>query len=102
MDLKKQKIIFDTDLGDDIDDAYALSLLLCEKKSEIVGVGRREEAGKGRVDAAGRRAFAGERREKAGEKARRLVANGGVLTKFLPFLGKSRRGYCRFPLFMRK
>ncbi|MEP7266781.1 MAG: nucleoside hydrolase [Saprospiraceae bacterium] len=35
----KQKVIFDCDLGDDIDDAYALGLLLCNQdKFEILGI----------------------------------------------------------------
>lgn len=38
MELTQKKIILDTDLGDDIDDAYALALLLCEGKSQILGV----------------------------------------------------------------
>lgn len=32
------KIILDTDIGDDIDDVYALNLLLCEDKTEMLGV----------------------------------------------------------------
>ena len=36
---QKQKIIFDCDLGDDIDDAYALSLLLTmQERYEIMGI----------------------------------------------------------------
>ena len=32
------KIIFDTDIGDDIDDAYALALLLRSPEVQVVGV----------------------------------------------------------------
>ena len=36
---QKQKVIFDCDLGDDIDDAYALSLLLTmQDRYEIMGI----------------------------------------------------------------
>jgi purine nucleosidase len=35
---QKQKIIFDCDLGDDIDDAYALALLLASPELDILGV----------------------------------------------------------------
>ncbi|MBI3922643.1 MAG: nucleoside hydrolase, partial [Armatimonadetes bacterium] len=33
-----QKVILDTDIGDDIDDAYALALILASKELELVGV----------------------------------------------------------------
>ena len=33
-----QKIILDTDIGDDIDDAYALALILGSAELELVGV----------------------------------------------------------------
>ena len=32
------KIILDTDIGDDIDDAFALSILLNEKNADLLGV----------------------------------------------------------------
>lgn len=35
---QKHKIIFDCDLGDDIDDAYALSLLLASKDVDLMGI----------------------------------------------------------------
>ncbi len=35
---QKQKVIFDCDLGDDIDDAYALALLLSSEEFDILGV----------------------------------------------------------------
>lgn len=35
---QKHKIIFDCDLGDDIDDAYALSLLLASKEVDLMGI----------------------------------------------------------------
>ena len=36
---QKQKVIFDCDLGDDIDDAYALGLLLSmQDRYEILGI----------------------------------------------------------------
>ncbi len=35
---QKQKVIFDCDLGDDIDDAYALALLLSSDEFDILGV----------------------------------------------------------------
>jgi purine nucleosidase len=35
---QKQKVIFDCDLGDDIDDAYALALLLASPELDILGV----------------------------------------------------------------
>lgn len=35
---QKQKVIFDCDLGDDIDDAYALALLLSSEEFEILGI----------------------------------------------------------------
>jgi purine nucleosidase len=35
---QKQKVIFDCDLGDDIDDAYALALLLSSPELDILGV----------------------------------------------------------------
>src|SRR5262245_54126153 len=34
----RMKIIFDTDIGDDIDDAYALALLATSKKVQLLGV----------------------------------------------------------------
>src|SRR5215831_15056612 len=33
-----EKVIFDTDIGDDIDDAYALALLVSDPNIEILGV----------------------------------------------------------------
>jgi purine nucleosidase len=35
---QKQKVIFDCDLGDDIDDAYALSLLVASKELDVLGI----------------------------------------------------------------
>ena len=35
---QKQKVIFDCDLGDDIDDAYALALLLSSPELDILGI----------------------------------------------------------------
>ncbi|MCI0512235.1 nucleoside hydrolase [candidate division KSB1 bacterium] len=35
---EKQKIIFDCDLGGDIDDAFALALVLCSPEFEVLGV----------------------------------------------------------------
>ncbi|MFL6426716.1 MAG: nucleoside hydrolase, partial [Acidobacteriaceae bacterium] len=35
---ERQKIILDTDIGDDIDDAYALTLALHSPEFEILGV----------------------------------------------------------------
>jgi len=35
---KKQKIILDTDLGSDIDDAFALALVLCSPEFEVLGI----------------------------------------------------------------
>ncbi|HPG38064.1 MAG TPA: nucleoside hydrolase [bacterium] len=35
---EKQKVIFDCDLGDDIDDAFALSLLLASPELEVLGL----------------------------------------------------------------
>ncbi len=35
---QKQKVIFDCDLGDDIDDAYALALLLASPEIELLGI----------------------------------------------------------------
>lgn len=35
---QNHKIIFDCDLGDDIDDAYALSLLLASKEVDLIGI----------------------------------------------------------------
>ena len=35
---KREKIIIDTDIGDDIDDAYALALAVRMKKFDILGV----------------------------------------------------------------
>lgn len=35
---EKIKVILDTDIGDDIDDAFALALLLCSKEIELLGV----------------------------------------------------------------
>ena len=37
---QKQKIIFDCDLGDDIDDAYALSMIISSDKFEVLGICR--------------------------------------------------------------
>lgn len=34
----KQKVIFDTDIGDDIDDAFALALAVSSPKLEVIGV----------------------------------------------------------------
>ena len=34
----KQKVIFDTDIGDDIDDAFALALALSSPRLEVIGV----------------------------------------------------------------
>ena len=36
--MEKKKIIIDTDIGDDIDDAYALSYLIKERATELLGV----------------------------------------------------------------
>ena len=36
--MKKEKIILDTDIGDDIDDAYALALVLKSENIELIGV----------------------------------------------------------------
>ena len=36
--MKKNKIILDTDIGDDIDDAFALALALKSPEIEILGV----------------------------------------------------------------
>ena len=33
-----KKVIFDTDIGDDIDDAFALAALLAEPAAQLVGV----------------------------------------------------------------
>jgi purine nucleosidase len=35
---EKQKVIFDTDIGDDIDDAFALALAVSSPKLEVIGV----------------------------------------------------------------
>lgn len=35
---EKMKIILDTDIGDDIDDAFALSILLQDKRVDLLGV----------------------------------------------------------------
>ena len=35
---EKQKVIFDCDLGDDIDDAYALALILTSPEFEVLGI----------------------------------------------------------------
>jgi len=35
---QKQKVIFDCDLGDDIDDAYALALLLSSEEFDVLGI----------------------------------------------------------------
>jgi len=35
---ERQKILFDTDIGDDIDDAFALALALSSPKLEVIGV----------------------------------------------------------------
>jgi len=35
---QKQKIIFDCDLGSDIDDAFALALVLCSPEFEVLGI----------------------------------------------------------------
>lgn len=35
---KKERVILDTDIGDDIDDAFALYLLLQEKRAKLLGV----------------------------------------------------------------
>ncbi|MBC8184503.1 nucleoside hydrolase [candidate division KSB1 bacterium] len=35
---QKQKIIFDCDLGSDIDDAFALALILCSPEFEVLGI----------------------------------------------------------------
>ena len=35
---EKQKVIFDTDIGDDIDDAFALALAVASPKLEVIGV----------------------------------------------------------------
>src|ERR1700689_1046369 len=35
---EKQKVIFDTDIGDDIDDAFALALAVSSPKLEVLGV----------------------------------------------------------------
>ena len=35
---QKQKVIFDTDIGDDIDDAFALALAVSSPKLEVIGV----------------------------------------------------------------
>lgn len=37
-EMKKEKIIFDCDLGDDIDDMYALALLLSSPEFEVMGL----------------------------------------------------------------
>ena len=34
----KQKVILDTDIGSDIDDVYALALLLSSEEVEILGI----------------------------------------------------------------
>jgi inosine-uridine nucleoside N-ribohydrolase len=34
----KQKVIFDTDIGDDVDDAFALALAVASPKLEVIGV----------------------------------------------------------------
>ena len=36
--MNKYKIILDTDIGDDIDDAFALAILLQEKQADLIGV----------------------------------------------------------------
>ncbi len=36
--IEKQKVIFDSDLGDDIDDAFALALVLASPEFEVLGV----------------------------------------------------------------
>ena len=33
-----KKVIFDTDIGDDIDDAFALASLAAEPEAELIGV----------------------------------------------------------------
>ena len=35
---EKQKVIFDTDIGDDIDDAFALALAMSSPRIEVIGV----------------------------------------------------------------
>jgi inosine-uridine nucleoside N-ribohydrolase len=35
---EKQKVIFDTDIGDDVDDAFALALTVASPKLEVIGV----------------------------------------------------------------
>ena len=34
----REKVIFDTDIGGDVDDALALSYLVCEPRCELIGV----------------------------------------------------------------
>ena len=38
MNMNKKKILFDTDIGSDIDDAVCLSYLLANPQAEIVGI----------------------------------------------------------------
>jgi len=38
LNAQKQKVIFDCDLGDDIDDAYALALLLASPEIDLLGI----------------------------------------------------------------
>ena len=36
-----EKVLFDTDIGTDIDDALALAYLLCQPECDLLGVGER-------------------------------------------------------------
>ncbi len=47
-----KKVVIDTDIGDDIDDAFALALAATLKKTEIVGITNRipQYCGQGATD----------------------------------------------------